>query len=136
MSESREELQAKVDALQARVTEFEQFFYERKDARAEGWEAGRAVYWPKAEAARADTLILKVALEKLIAAAKEVPPTAALGSRIVNAEFALTRADRSLDARSLVDASLKALLVLEGRFPPNTSTSDVIAELQEALRVS
>ena len=87
-------LTSEMAALQARSTEWEQFFHEHKASRDEGYEAARARYWPKVEAARSDVTLLKTALLKLLEAAREVPPTAALGSMIVNSEFSLTLVGR------------------------------------------
>jgi len=89
-----EGLTTEMQALQARSTEWEQFFHEHKASRDEGYEAARARYWPKVEAARSDVTLLKTALLKLLEAAREVPPTAALGSMIVNGEFSLTLVGR------------------------------------------
>lgn len=83
-------LTSEMAALQSRSSEWEQFFYEHKSSRDEGYEAARARYWPKVEAARSDVTLLKTALLKLLDTAREVPPTAALGSMIVNSEFSLT----------------------------------------------
>jgi|GEM_PF-3315876 hypothetical protein len=87
-------LTSEMEALRTRSVEWEQFFHEHKASRDEGYEAARSRYWPKVEAARADTDLLKKALLKLIEAARDVPPTAALGSMIVNSEFSLTLVGR------------------------------------------
>jgi len=83
-----------MQSMKDRSAEWEKFFYEHKASRDEGYEAARARYWPKVEAARADVVLLRTALRKLLDAAREVPPTAALGSMIVNGDFVLERIDQ------------------------------------------
>ena len=85
-----EGLTTEMTALQARTSEWEVFFHEHKDSRSEGYEAARALYWPKVESARSEVVLLKTALLKLLEAAREGPPTASLGSMIVNGEFAVS----------------------------------------------